>query len=688
MADELAGLPTPSLATERSLPRSLNQSSQTPSLVIQRFVASEDVASEDHSIHGMDEARTTESIAEFSPEVLPTLSSPLNLASSALQRSAYYGNAATRNQFSAVPNRRIAEPILTSTGWLNIPPDDYPVNFAAESTSQSSISDPAVQLTQSVERRFEALSRFGAISSLTGIVNNYAFNQSGDWQFNRSFQILNNASTRSSPVERFDTDAQTQGSDRPIQRLIQLDTETSSAKLLNVDVSNQSVDHHTQILKKFQEGNGFVGTGLTGQVLGSKDIPTKPTPPEKALLNPSVIAPPVPPILGRVRTQSPPALRDSGGNAEARSTAFIPRFSNATEERLLTWRPLIQPDAISPAPLSNVHVSEPNDCPFQPSDQGLNNFPAISLEALEALSTADAQSEFRVRRAQPLLQRSSQAQSNLSTALSNSVPRDYPDRSSQVLPSDHINSAHIDSAVVLNPSMIRPLSPATRGQTSTQSPSGLRDLKPFSHTRKGDNAEARLAASIPQSSNITMAASRSFVTSAPTVSLAVAELQMRKPAEPDSGGPLPEQTAIRPYQQRINPRSHSILNFDTLIPALAIEQASFANSVSTKLEPLDVARLTTPQSLLELEEVSAASAALSTLQPGTSFLGLPPSPLLPLPASKSSNSAPPPLPSQPDRSPIESNQPPNFPEPMPVIAPPRPTLSLNNYLNRRRRGQR
>jgi hypothetical protein len=217
----------------------------------------------------------------------------------------------------------------------------------------------------------------------------------------------------------------------------------------------------------------------------------------------------------------------------------------------------------------------------------------------------------------------------------------------------------------------------------------LQDLKPLSHARKGDNAEARLAASIPQASNVTMAASRSFVTSAPTDSLAVAELQTRNPAETDSDRPLPEQTAIRPYQQQINLRSHSILNSDTLIPALAIEQASFDNSVNTELEPFDVARLTTPQSLLELEEVSAASAALSTLQPGNSVLGLPPSPLLPLPASESSNSAPPPpLPPQPDRSSIESNQPPNFPEPMPVIAPPRPTLSLNNYLNRRRRGQR
>ncbi|MBD2034097.1 hypothetical protein H6F76_03415 [Leptolyngbya sp. FACHB-321] len=523
---------------------------------------------------------------------------------------------------------------MTSTGWLNIPPDDYLVNFAAESTSQSSISNPAVQPTQPVDRQFAALSRFGAISSSTGIVNNYAFNQSGDWQFNRSFQILNNASTRSSSVERFDTDAQTQGSDRPIQRLIQPDTKTSAAELLNVDVSNQPVDHHTQKLRKFQEDNYSIGTGFTDQALGSKDIPTKPT---------------------------------------------------LAKERLITWKPLIPLDAISPIELSNGAVPLADGRQFQPSDQGLNNFPAISLEAL---STADAQSEFRVRRAQPLLQRTSQAQSNLSIALSNSVPRDYPDRSSQVLPTDHINSAHSDSAVVLNPSMIRPLSPATREETSTQSPPGLRDLKPLSHTRKGDNAEARLAASIPQSSNVTIAASRSFVTSAPTISLAVAELQVLNTTETDFDSSLPEQTAIRPYQ-RINPRSLSIPISDPTISALATEQASFAHPVNTKLKPLDVAKLTTPQSLLELEEVSAASATLSTLQSGNSVLGLPPSPLLPLPAPESSNSAPPlPLPPQLDRSPIEGRQPPNFPEPMPVIAPPRPALSLNNYLNRRRRGQR
>jgi hypothetical protein len=599
VADELAGLPSPSLATERSLPRSLNQSSQTPSLVIQRFVASEDVASEDHSIRGMDEARTTESIAELSSEVLPTLSSPLNLASSALQKSAYYGDAATRNQFSAVPNRRIAEPILTSTGWLNIPPDDYPVNFAAESTSQSSISNPAVQLTQSVDRRFEALSRFGAISSLTGIVNNYAFNQSGDRQFNRSFQILNNASTRSSPVERFDTDAQTQGSDRSIQRLVQPDTKTSSAKLLNLDAHNQLADHHTQKLRKLQEDNYFIGTGFTDQTLGSKDISTKPT---------------------------------------------------TIEERLITWKPLIPLDAISPIELSNGDVSQADDRQFRPLE-GLNNFLAISLEAL---STADTQSKFRVRRAQSLLQRPSPSQSNRSTALANSAPRYDLDRSSQIAPSNHIDleqidSQQIDSAVVLNPVLIRPSSLPTLVATSPHIPSELEDLKPLGQ-RKADNAEARLTASTPQFSDATVAASQSTVTSAPVTSLDVAELQVLNLDRPDSARSLPEQTAIRPSQQ-VNARSHLILSSDTISPALATEQASFANTKLEPLEPLDVARLTTPQSLLELEEVSAASSSSFTLQPGTSFLGLPPSPLLPLPASESSNSAPPPpLPPQPDRS--------------------------------------
>ncbi|XHX79879.1 MAG: hypothetical protein RBJ76_08125 [Stenomitos frigidus ULC029] len=620
-------------------------------------------------------------MAEFRFASSPPLSSPSNLVSSTLRKTAYYGDDAASAQFSALPHWRVAEPILTSTGWLNIPPDDYPLTVATESVSRSSIANLVVRPTQPVDRQFAALSQPKAISSSTEIVSNYA--QSGERQFKQLFQILDNAPSISSSVERFDTGAQTQGVDRPIPSLIQLDTGTS-AKLLNVDGSNQSVDRRTQILKTFQEGNGSVRMGLTDQVLDSKDIPTKPMPPEKALLKPSMIAPPSPPILGRAKTQSPPALRDSESHAEARATAFIPRFSNATEERLMTWSPLIQADAISPAPLSNVPVSQPNDRQFQLSDQGLNN-PAISLEAL---ATADAYSKFRVRRAQPLLQKTSQAQSNLSTALSNSVPRDYPDRLSQVLPSVHINSAHMDSAVVLNRSMIRPLSPATKGETSTQSPLGLQDLKPLSQARKGESAEARLAASIPQSGNVTSVASRSFVTSAPTTSPAVAELQVLDTAETDFDGSLPGQITIRPDQQ-INPRSLSIPSSDPTIPALATEQASFANTVNTKLKPLDVARLTIPQSLLELEEASAAFAALSTLQPGTSVLGLPPSPLLPLPASESSNSAPlPPLPLPPDRSPIESKQPPTFPEPMPVIAPPRPALSLNDYLNRRRRGQR
>lgn len=690
VADELAALPSSPLATERSLPRSPDQSLQRSNPVVQRLVASEDVAPEDHSIRGMDAARTIESIAEFRSESLLSLSSPSNLISSTLQQSAYYGDAAASTQFSAMPNRRIVEPTLRSASWLNLPPDDYSGTFAIESISQSSISNPAVQPTQSVDRRFEALSRSGAISSSTEIASNDAFIQSGDWQFNQSLQTLNNASTISSALEQFDTallnssminpprpatlgrintqnspqlrniggdagarstafisqfsnaqfdtDAQTQGIDRPIQRLIQPDTRTSPTKL-NVDASNQPIDRRTQVLRKTQEDNYSVEIGFTDQVVGSEDISAKRTLTEEKL----------------------------------------------TEENLITWKPLVPLDATSPTELSNGDVPQADDRRFQQTDQGPNNFSATSL----ASSTADTQSQFGARPTQPLLQK--QSQSNLSTALSNSASRDDLDRSPQVLPSDHINSPHTDIAAVQNPRIIHSPSPLTVGEKSPQPPPALGDLKLSRHTRKEDTAGARLAAITPQANNTTVAASRSSVTSAPTISLAVAELQAFQPDETDSGESLHEQTAIRPYQW-VTSRSHSIPNPDATILDLAADQSPFTNPVNSELELLITAKLITSQNSLELEDSSVAFGDPSALQLGTSFLGLPPSPLPPSPAPASSNSAPPsPPPSpppQPDRSPTQSKQPPTFPEPMSVIAPPRPALSLNDYLKRRRRGQR
>ncbi|QZZ19513.1 hypothetical protein J5X98_19475 [Leptothermofonsia sichuanensis E412] len=90
------------------------------------------------------------------------------------------------------------------------------------------------------------------------------------------------------------------------------------------------------------------------------------------------------------------------------------------------------------------------------------------------------------------------------------------------------------------------------------------------------------------------------------------------------------------------------------------------------------------------EEVSVMTADLSDMQPGISFLGLPPVPPLPDPTpaklTRGAASPAPPLPVQPERPPVPTRQFPPVPDPVLVMTPPRPALSLNDYLNRRKRG--
>lgn len=154
----------------------------------------------------------------------------------------------------------------------------------------------------------------------------------------------------------------------------------------------------------------------------------------------------------------------------------------------------------------------------------------------------------------------------------------------------------------------------------------------------------------------------------------------------------PQQLSQTLSQSSINASTELISSVDQPLSNAATPISDFDHIRVTEYQPLVPAQAVsaiTRQNVPELED-SYASFTASDLQAGMSFLGLPPAPVSPDSTSVASTTAPQPTPppAQPERPLAPPRQPPPLPEPMLVMMPPQPSLSLDRYLNRRKRGGR
>lgn len=142
-------------------------------------------------------------------------------------------------------------------------------------------------------------------------------------------------------------------------------------------------------------------------------------------------------------------------------------------------------------------------------------------------------------------------------------------------------------------------------------------------------------------------------------------------------------------QSSINESTELISSVDQPFSSAATPISNFDRTRITEYQPLVPAQAVSAinrQNVPEMED-SSASFTDSDLQAGMSFLGLPLAPVFPDSTSVAPTSAPQPTPPpQPEPPPTPPRQPPPLPEPMLVMMPPQPSLSLDRYLNRRKRG--